>query len=182
MGISILSESGYPGCILLSSIGNFPALNYFMHLPSFLWLWKIAAWSMGLSLLAYLFLAITGIWMLMVRTTGEAPLGVVLPWQRPQMRSLHYIIGITMVSPVLLLLAVGIVGTLGHFGSLGHSPHLVAGLIVVILVLVSAFSATQISTIKPWARPLHLSCNLCLLLGFAWVSLSGWTVVQKYLP
>ncbi|MBO1058805.1 MAG: DUF4079 domain-containing protein, partial [Dolichospermum sp. JUN01] len=24
-----------------------------MHLPSFLWLWKIAAWSMGLSLLAY---------------------------------------------------------------------------------------------------------------------------------
>ncbi|MDP5015764.1 MAG: DUF4079 domain-containing protein, partial [Dolichospermum sp.] len=49
-------------------------------------------------------------------------------------------------------------------------------------VLVSAFSATQISTSKLWARPLHLGCNLCLLLGFAWVSLSGWTVVQKYLP
>ncbi|MDP5015763.1 MAG: DUF4079 domain-containing protein, partial [Dolichospermum sp.] len=98
-----------------------------MHLPSFLWLWKIAAWSMGLSLLAYLFLAITGILMLRVRTTEEVPLGVVLPWNRGELRSLHYIIGITMVSLVLLLLAVGIVGTLGHFGSLGHSPHLGAG-------------------------------------------------------
>ncbi|MTJ52070.1 DUF4079 domain-containing protein [Anabaena sp. UHCC 0253] len=153
-----------------------------MHLPSFLWLWKIAAWSMGLSLLAYLFLAITGIWMLRVRTTSEAPLGVILPWNRGEVRSLHYIIGITMVSLVLLLLAVGIVGTLGHFGSLGHSPHIGAGLIVVILVLVSAFSATQISNRKPWARPLHLGCNILLLLGFSWVSLSGWAVVQKYLP
>ncbi|MEI6445855.1 MAG: DUF4079 domain-containing protein [Nostocales cyanobacterium ELA583] len=159
-----------------------------MHLPSFLWLWKIAAWSMGLSLLAYLFLAITGLWMLRVRTNPES-FGILLPWYRQQVRfprsaalSLHYIIGITMVSLVLLLLAVGIVGTLGHFGSLGHSPHLVAGVIVVILVLVSAFSAIQISTGKSWARPLHLSCNFCLLLGFAWVSFSGWTVVQKYLP
>jgi hypothetical protein len=40
--------------VLLSSIGNFAALNCFMHLPSFLWLWKIAAWSMGLSLLVQL--------------------------------------------------------------------------------------------------------------------------------
>jgi hypothetical protein len=167
--------------VLLSSISNFLELNCFMHLPSFLWLWKIAAWSMGLSLLAYLFLAITGIWMLRVRTNPES-FGILLPSYRRQVRSLHYIIGITMVSLVLLLLAVGIVGTLGHFGSLGHSPHLIAGLIVVILVLVSAFSATQISTIKPWARPLHLGCNFCLLLGFAWVSFSGWTVVQKYLP
>ena len=152
-----------------------------MHLPSFLWLWKIAAWSMGLSLLAYVILAISGILMLQV-ITNPASFGILLPWYRSQVRSLHYIIGIIMVSLVLLLLVVGIVGTLGHFGTLGHSPHLLAGLIVVILVLVSAFSATQISTIKPWARPLHLSCNLCLLLVFAWVSLSGWTVVQKYLP
>ncbi|MFN6181193.1 MAG: DUF4079 domain-containing protein, partial [Dolichospermum sp.] len=44
-----------------------------MHLPSFLWLWKIAAWSMGLSLMAYLFLAITGIWMLLAKTTLKVP-------------------------------------------------------------------------------------------------------------
>lgn len=153
-----------------------------MHLPSFLWLWKIAAWSMGLSLLAYLFLAITGIWMLRMRTTGEQPAGVLLPWNREQMRMLHYIIGITMVSLVLLLLAVGIVGTLGHFGSLGHSSHLIAGLVVVALVLISAFSATQISAEKTWARPLHIGLNILLFIGFAWVSFTGWTVVQKYLP
>ena len=52
-----------------------------MHLPSFLWLWKIAAWSMGLSLLAYLFLAITGIWMLRVRTNPES-FGILLPLDR----------------------------------------------------------------------------------------------------
>ncbi|MBD2567699.1 DUF4079 domain-containing protein [Anabaena lutea] len=153
-----------------------------MHLPSFLWLWKIAAWSMGLSLLAYLFLAITGIWMFRVRTTGKSPLGVLLPWNRGEVQSLHYIIGMTMVSLVLLLLAVGIVGTLGHFGSLGHSSHLIAGLMVVALVLGSAFSATQISARKPWARPLHIGLNIVLFAGFAWVSITGWTVVQKYLP
>ncbi|MBH8562472.1 DUF4079 domain-containing protein, partial [Nostoc sp. CENA67] len=76
----------------------------------------------------------------------------------------------------------GIIGTLGHFGSLGHSSHLVAGLTVVVLVLLSAFSATQISPRRTWARPLHISVNIILFVGFAWVSLTGWSVVQKYLP
>ena len=153
-----------------------------MHLPSFLWLWKIAAWSMGLSLLAYLLLALTGIWMFRVRTSRDIPSFLLLNVGRGEVRTLHYIIGITMVGLVLLLLAVGIVGTLGHFGSLGHSSHLVAGLIVVALVLLSAFSATQISARQLWARPLHISANLILFIGFAWVSLTGWSVVQKYLP
>ncbi|TAF04039.1 MAG: DUF4079 domain-containing protein [Nostocales cyanobacterium] len=153
-----------------------------MHLPSFLWLWKIAAWSMGFSILAYVLLALTGVWLFQVRTTGRSPIGVVLPQVNNGVRSLHYKFGIAMISLVLLLLAIGIVGTLGHFGSLGHSSHLIAGLIVVALVLVSAFSATQISLGKPWARPLHISLNIVLFAGFAWVSLTGWTVVQKYLP
>ncbi|MEA5620570.1 DUF4079 domain-containing protein [Cronbergia sp. UHCC 0137] len=152
-----------------------------MHLPSFLWLWKIAAWSMGFSLLAYFLLALTGIWMFRVRTTGRSPLGVLLPAVNNKVRDLHYLIGIIMVSLVLLLLAIGIVGTLGHFGSLGHSPHLFAGLLVVGLVALSVFSATQISPSKTWAKPLHISTNILLFIGFAWVSLTGWTVVQKYL-
>ena len=153
-----------------------------MNLPSFIWLWKIAAWSMGLSLLAYLLLALTGILMFRGRTAPDLPS---FPWLfsgRKQVRSLHYIIGITMVSLVLLLLAIGIVGTLGHFGSLGHSPHLIAGLIVVVLVLLSAWSATQISTRRSWARPVHIGVNIILFGGLAWVSLTGWIVVQKYLP
>ncbi|MDZ8184820.1 MAG: DUF4079 domain-containing protein [Nostoc sp. ChiSLP02] len=153
-----------------------------MNLPSFLWLWKIAAWSMGLSLLAYLMLAITGVWMFQRRTSQQFPFMPLLIGGRREVRSLHYLMGISMVSLVLLLLAIGIVGTLGHFGSLGHSPHLVAGLIVVALVLLSAFSATQISPTKPWARTLHISLNTILFVGFAWVSFTGWSVVQKYLP
>ena len=87
-----------------------------------------------------------------------------------------------MVMLVMLLLAIGVIGTLGHFGSLGHSQHLVAGLIVVVLVLLSAGSATIISDNRTWARSLHIGTNIILFLGFLWVSLTGWSVVQKYLP
>jgi hypothetical protein len=153
-----------------------------MHLPSFIWLWKIAAWSMGLSLLAYLLLAVTGVWMFGVRTSGNLPFMSPFADRTQEVRSLHYTIGMIMVSLVLLLLVIGIVGTLGHFGSLGHSSHLVAGLIVVGLVLLSAFSATQISPRRPWVKNLHIGLNIVLLFGFAWVSFTGWTVVQKYLP
>ncbi len=129
---------------------------------------------MGLAILAYLILGVTGIWMFRARQTHSL---------RPRwLRSLHYAMGGSIVMLVLLLLAVGIVGTLGHFGSLGHSSHLPAGLVVVGLVLLSAGSATQISTKQPWARSLHIGTNITLFIGLVWVSLTGWSVVQKYLP
>jgi hypothetical protein len=98
------------------------------------------------------------------------------------LRTAHLIVGGTMVALVLLLLAIGIVGTLGHYGNLGHSAHLPAGLTVVGLVVLSAWSATQIGSQKPWARSLHIGTNIALFFGFAIVSFSGWIVVQKYLP
>ena len=128
---------------------------------------------MGLSLAAYLLLAVTGS-VLFSKRHSQRP--------RPKwLRPLHYIIGWLMVTLVLLLLAIGLVGTIGHYGNLGHSGHLIAGLSVVALVAVSAGSSTQISPQKPWARAVHLGTNIALFLGFAWVSYSGWQVVQKYL-
>ncbi|MCU0566263.1 MAG: DUF4079 domain-containing protein [Oculatellaceae cyanobacterium Prado106] len=145
-----------------------------MHLPSFLWLWRIAAWSMGLSLLAYSLLAVSGIWM-RLRRRSQQP--------RPEwLRPLHFTLGAILVILVLLLLAIGLVGTLGYYGTLGHSPHLPAGLFVVSLTLLSAWSAIQIGQEKTWARSLHVGTNLTLFLALAIVSLSGWSVVQKYLP
>lgn len=145
-----------------------------MNLPSFLWLWKIAAWSMGLSLFAYLLLGLSGGWMFYRRNTQSSP-----PlWLRP----FHYVMGAIMVMLVLLLLIIGLVGTLGHYGSLGHSYHLIAGLLTVIFVLISATAATQISPDKPRMRWLHIGTNIVLLVSFILVSLSGWNVVQKYLP
>jgi hypothetical protein len=145
-----------------------------VNLPSFIWLWKIAAWSMGLSLVAYLLLGVTGIWMFRARQQEHS---------RPQwLRPFHYTTGAIMVGLVLLLLAIGIVGTLGHYGSLGHSAHLIAGGAVVALVLLSAGSATLISSNRAWARSVHVATNLVLLVGFVWVTLTGWSVVQKYLP
>jgi hypothetical protein len=145
-----------------------------LNLPDFIWLWKMAAWSMGLSLAAYFLLGISGVWMSYTRVFRQ---------QRPHwLRPFHYMIGGSMVALVLLLLAIGIIGTLGHYGSLGHSLHLPIGLTVVALVLLSAGSATQISPQRPWARYLHVGINILLLVGFLFVTLTGWTVVQKYLP
>lgn len=129
---------------------------------------------MGLSLLAYFFLALTGLWIWRSRELRQH--------RPPWLRSFHYGMGAIMVGLVLLLLAIGIVGTLGHYGTLGHSLHLPAGLVVVALVLGSAWSATQINLDRPWARPVHLTLNTILFVGFVLVSLTGWDVVQKYLP
>lgn len=129
---------------------------------------------MGLSLTAYLLLAISGTWMFYSRIHKQ---------QRPKwLRPLHYIIGVIIVILVILLLTIGLIGTLGHYGSLGHSAHLPVGLTVVVLVLISAWCATQIQPQKPWARPLHITANFLLLLGFILVTFTGWNVVQKYLP
>lgn len=129
---------------------------------------------MGLSITAYCILAASGGWILYARKNKQSRPN----WLRP----FHYTIGGILVALVLLLLSVGIIGTLGYYGNLGHSVHLPAGLTVVALVLASAWSATRISPKRPWARQLHLGINGVLLLGFIAVLLSGWSVVQKYLP
>ncbi|ARI81480.1 MAG: DUF4079 domain-containing protein [Microcystis aeruginosa K13-05] len=144
-----------------------------MNLPSFLWLWKIAAWSMGFTLFAYFLLAVSGVNMGYRRLAGQS---------RPKwLRSFHLLSGLIMVALVLILLGIGLVGTIGHYGSLGHSSHLIAGLSVVFLVFVSAISGLNITTRPPLARSLHIGTNLLLFLGFLFVTLTGWDVVQKYL-
>ncbi len=144
-----------------------------MDLPSFIWLWRIAAWSMGLSLTVYIGLLLTGSGVWYTRSH-----------QKPQpswLRLLHLILGGLLVALVLLLLSIGIIGTLGEHGSLGHSWHLGAGLLVVSLVLASMGAASQIAC-RPGARSLHVTLNALLFFAFAAVSYSGWTVVQQYLP
>ena len=144
-----------------------------MDLPSFLWLWKIAAWAMGGAIAFYLLQLCSGIWMFYGRATRIGrPL-----W----LRNAHYIGGIVIVFLVLLLLAIGIVGTVGYYGSLGHSSHLWAGLFVVGLTCLSAWSANQIDVRNTWARSLHVTINAILFVGLAYVSWTGWSVVQKYL-
>ena len=128
---------------------------------------------MGLTILSYSLLLFSGATVLYSRIFRS---------RRPSwLPRFHYTMGITIIFLVLLLLAIGLVGTVGYYGSLGHSPHLVAGIAVVALVLISGWSATQISLQKSWARSLHLSVNLLLLGGLIFVSITGWQVVQKYL-
>lgn len=129
---------------------------------------------MGLSLSAYAILAVLG----GVIAYGRRSQWTAPPWVRP----LHIGVGSALVALVLLLLSIGIVGTLGEYGTLGHSAHLPAGLAVVGLVLLSAWSASRISPKRPWARSLHVGTNALLLIALAAVTWSGWQVVQKYLP
>lgn len=129
---------------------------------------------MGFAIAAYLLLAISGLGIFAQRQKGQS-----LPsW----LLYFHVGLGTVILLLVLLLLGIGVVGTLGHFGSLGHSWHLLAGLLVVSLVFLSAWSSVQISLRQSWARTLHVATNFALLLGFVWVSLTGWDIVQKYLP
>ncbi|MGB7413270.1 MAG: DUF4079 domain-containing protein [Thermosynechococcaceae cyanobacterium] len=146
-----------------------------MHLPSFMWLWRIAAWSMGLTVTLFFGLAVVG---LMLRRQRLQPGAKPQKW----LRILHRGMGLTLVLLIVNLLAIGVVGTLGYYGSLGHSWHLPVGLIVVVLALGSAWSATRIHPQRPWARSLHLKINSVLFVALALVSLSGWSVVQKYIP
>ena len=128
---------------------------------------------MGLSLSAYMLLALSGSRLFYTRRQAIERPG----WLRP----VHFTLGGILVALVLLLLSIGIVGTLGEFGELGHSVHLPAGLTVVALALASAWSATQISPERPWARKTHLTINGILFVGFIVVTATGWSVVQKYL-
>lgn len=144
-----------------------------MDLPSFIWLWRIAAWSMGFSLVTYGLLALSGGFLFYVRQSAKPRPA----WLRP----LHFGLGSLLVSLVLLLMSIGIIGTLGEYGRLGHSAHLPAGLTVVALTLVSAWSASRISPERPWARKVHLTLNGILLVAFIAVTATGWSVVQKYL-
>lgn len=166
-----------------------------MDLPSFIWLWRIAAWSMGLALTTYCLLAISGGFLYYTRLRTELwdqspatpdPAGVTPPIEQPLnrpvwLRPLHYVFGGVLVFLVLLLLSIGVIGTLGEYGGLGHSVHLPAGLVVVTLTLASAWCASRISPERPWARKAHLVINGTLMVAFILVTATGWSVVQKYL-
>jgi len=129
---------------------------------------------MGLTLTGYALLVMTGGVLYYTRSKEQERSA----WVRP----LHIALGTTVVGLVLILLAIGVIGTLGEYGHLGHSIHLLFGLTVVTLVLASAWSASRISPERPWARPLHVGLNSGLGIGLAAAGLSGWQVVQKYLP
>ncbi len=128
---------------------------------------------MGGAIAFYLLLSISGALMFYGRV---ASIG-----RPPWLRNAHYLGGIIIVFLVLLLLAIGVVGTVGYYGSLGHSPHLWAGMFVVALISLSAWSAHQINSHNSWARALHIWTNGILFVGLAYVSWTGWDVVQKYL-
>jgi hypothetical protein len=127
---------------------------------------------MGVTLALYGFLLLLGLWIRHRRLETDLPVA----W----LRTAHISLGVGLVATIGLLLSIGIVGTLGHFGSLGHSWHLPAGLLVVGLSLLSAWTGLRIQTSRH--RIIHITMNILLGIALIGVLLSGWSVVQKYLP
>lgn len=98
------------------------------------------------------------------------------------LRVLHLGLGAAIIFLVLFLLAIGLVGTLGHFGSLIQSPHFAVGFSVVGLTIAAAISGLRISPDRPYSRPIHRTIDVALCVALVIVTYTGWDVVQKYLP
>lgn len=129
---------------------------------------------MGLTLSAFALLALTGGTLRWLRLTQRRRPGWLWPF--------HAVVGSMMVLLIVGLLTIGIVGTLGEYGNLGHSWHLPAGGTVVGLAIASAWSASRIRAGVSSARFLHLVLNGGLGIALLTTGLTGWQVVQKYLP
>lgn len=139
-----------------------------------MWLWRLAAWSMGLTLVCYAGLLGIG-WYIRRKRLDRR---ISPRW----LRMLHLLVGFVMLGLILVLLAIGLVGTLGHFGSLGHSWHLPVGLGVVLLSLGAAWTGTRIRYDLVQSRSLHIRVNGLLGAGLILALISGWAAVQKYIP
>jgi Protein of unknown function (DUF4079) len=142
---------------------------------------------MGFTIVAYILLALSGIWLgwraRVVSSDPSQELGEVTDPEVGQgLRVVHLATGAIIVFLVLFLLAIGLVGTLGHFGSLVQSPHFAAGLTVVGLTIAAAITGLRISPERPYSRALHRTIDVALCIALVIVTYTGWDVVQKYLP
>jgi Protein of unknown function (DUF4079) len=138
-----------------------------------LWLWKIAAWSMGLSMLTITLLGVSGYRLWQSRNRGKPA--------KAWLYQAHPVLGKILVFLTLLLWSVGFYGTVQDHGHLRFSAHFWAGSVMVILVCTSAWTAFQIPRYS-WARPLHLGLNGLIVCLLFWVLATGWVVVQPHLP
>jgi Protein of unknown function (DUF4079) len=138
-----------------------------------LWLWKTAAWSMGLSTLTITLLGISGYRLWQSRHRGKPA--------KSWLYKTHPALGKVLVFLTLLLWSVGFYGTVQDHGHLRFSAHFWAGSTMVLLVCTSAWAAFQIPR-RSWARSLHLGLNSLMVCLLFWVLATGWVVVQPHLP
>jgi hypothetical protein len=144
---------------------------------------------MGFTIAAYILLAVSGLWLgwrarvSPVDDGDSANLGEIADSEVGRgLRVVHLVLGIAIIFLVLFLLAIGLVGTLGHFGSLIQSPHFAAGLIVVGLTIAAAVTGLRISPDRHYSRAIHRTIDVALCVALVIVTYTGWDVVQKYLP
>ncbi|MBD2099321.1 DUF4079 domain-containing protein [Leptolyngbya sp. FACHB-261] len=148
-----------------------------------LWVFQFPAWSMGFCLVIFPALGLTGYYIRQYRLEQ---------WQRQKLRpqwlsNSHWWLGMAFLALMVFLWLFGVVGTIWRHGSLQYSGHFWAGNVMLALTLLSVWSAQQMNNretptaIRLWLRPLHLGTNAVILIGLAWVSWTGWEVVQQYI-
>ena len=129
-----------------------------MDLPSFTWLWRIAAWSMGISITLYFSLAIVGIFYRMQRLRRK-----LYYWR--WLRYLHYGLGVLFVFFVYC----GDFGSLWQFGSLLALARRFGG-------SDSHFSICMDS--KSYSPPTSLGQNLAFGIEYCFVCWLGFSIFK----
>ncbi|MFN3926134.1 MAG: DUF4079 domain-containing protein [Pseudanabaenaceae cyanobacterium] len=131
--------------------------------------------------LALLFSMYVGYMGWQIRRTRTAPPELRKELVKAKFNVRHFQAG----SLLLVILVVGAVGGMAvtyiNNGKLFVGPHLLAGLGLACLAVISASLAPLMQEGKEWARITHISLNTLLVGIFLWQAVSGFDIVQRIL-
>ena len=91
----------------------------------------------------------------------------------------HYKVGSVLLSLLTLNAFFAMAVTYVNTGKIFFGSHLIVGLIVVNLIVISASLSPFMQRGNMWARNLHLAINIGVLGLFGWQAITGVRVVQK---
>ncbi|PIG90988.1 DUF4079 domain-containing protein [Gloeocapsopsis sp. IPPAS B-1203] len=93
----------------------------------------------------------------------------------------HYQSGAIALALMVTGAVGGIIITYLSAGEIPVNAHLFVGLAMTALIAISAAFAPLMQRGNNWARYLHISINLCLLIFFSWQLITGLQIVQELL-
>jgi uncharacterized membrane protein len=93
----------------------------------------------------------------------------------------HHQVGSIFLALIVLGTVGGMAVTYINNGKLFVGPHLIAGLVMMVMVAISAALVPYMQKGNEFARLSHVGLNLTMLGVFAWQAVTGLQIVQKIL-
>jgi hypothetical protein len=94
---------------------------------------------------------------------------------------LHHQISSIWLGLMVIGSMVGIAVTYINYSKLFVAPHLLVGLLITVLVVLSAALAPFMHKGNEWARYTHIGINILVLVLFIWEAVTGTQIVQQIL-